>query len=478
MTDGQSARSAVSETSLHDLYENAPVGQVSVDSRDCVVKINQTLLRLIGATGSDLVGVPFRDLLTPGSAMFYDTRFQPVLRLGGEVNEVSLTMRVTGGEPLPVLVNARSVAGEGGEVTLVRLAIFDSTSRQGYEREMLLARRAAESSEARVRVLQDASIAFAASKTEEGLAVTLMESARLAVSAGSAAVLLCDENKNLRPVAGSHPLAMALADLPGSPVARAIAELEPASLENARNAGASLADVAAAVLAARFEAVTVVPLVGESETIGVLVTLFGRARTIVPELIGLEQALARQAVEALTRIRLQAELTRLALHDGLTGLANRTLLMHRLGEFLAAAQASGQPLALVFLDLDGFKLVNDELGHYAGDEVLRQVATRLVAIVRPQDVVARLGGDEFVVVCCGVDLAAARSVADRLVTAVAEPMPELPDRFRITASAGLAFCAPGDREVPATVQSVLAAADGAMYRSKQARRGSITEVMP
>ena len=470
------------EPSLEDLYENAPVGQVSVDPRDVIVKVNGALLRMLGAAESDLVGTVFRDLLTPGSVLFYDTRFQPVLSLGGVVNEVSLSMRLSGGKTLPVLVNALSVVGEDGAVRVVRMAIFDSTSRQGYERELLLARRAAESSEARVRVLQDASIAFTACSDEEELARSLMESARLAVSASAAAVLLCDDEKKLQPVAGSHPLALTLSRLSQSPVTRSISDLAPVALANAREPGEHGTDTAEALLEARFEAVSVVPLVGDSETVGVLVMFFGRQRTIEPELIGLEEALARQAVQVLTRIRLQAELRRLALHDGLTGLANRVLLVNHLDDVIDHSRRAGTSMAVVFLDLDGFKRVNDELGHPAGDGVLRVVADRLGSAVRESDLVARFGGDEFVVVCSDVDEVSAHDVARGLVAAVAEPMTDLPAAFPITASAGLAIFVPADpvgeqhSGEQASATSILALADAAMYASKEAVRGGITIV--
>ena len=480
MTPGDAAASHPHpwEPSLHDLYENAPVGQVSVDSRDVIVKVNATLLGWLGATERDLLGTVFRGHLTAGSVLFYDTRFQPVLSLGGSVSEVSLTMRSPGGAELPVLVNARSVEGAPGEVRVVRLAIFDSTSRHGYERELLLARRAAETSEARVRVLQDASMAFGACTNETDLAVTLMESARRAVSGAAAGVLLCDDNKVLQPVDGSHPLAMELSGLVGSPVARAIEQLAPASLGNARDAGIGGADTATVLLAARFEAVTAVPLVSESETVGVLVTFFGRARSVGPDLIGLEQALASQAVQVLARIRLQAQLTRMALHDGLTGLANRTNLLHNLDAAIADAKQNGSPVAVMFLDLDGFKTVNDKLGHNEGDSVLRHAAARLTAAARPDDLVARFGGDEFVIVFRDTDEAGARALAADLVAAIAEPIADLPEAFTITASAGLVSYVPTDLVLgeQTTANSLLALADSAMYRSKQTRRGSITVV--
>src|SRR5204862_3852504 len=96
------------------------------------------------------------------------------------------------------------------------------------------------------------------------------------------------------------------------------------------------------------------------------------------------------------RLRLEEQLTRQAFHDGLTGLANRALFRDRLDQALARSARSLDPLAVLLVDLDGFKQVNDSLGHDAGDELLKQLAARFAAILRPSDTLARLGGDEFV----------------------------------------------------------------------------------
>lgn len=111
-----------------------------------------------------------------------------------------------------------------------------------------------------------------------------------------------------------------------------------------------------------------------------------------------------------------------AVRDPLTGLANRVLLEERMRAALARDARSGSTTGVLFLDLDGFKAVNDEHGHAAGDDVLVEVAGRLAEAVRPSDTVARLGGDEFVVLVEGVSLGELPLLADRLRTAVARPL--------------------------------------------------------
>jgi diguanylate cyclase (GGDEF)-like protein len=174
--------------------------------------------------------------------------------------------------------------------------------------------------------------------------------------------------------------------------------------------------------------------------------------------------LRRTIAQAIQRKRGESELESRARHDPLTGLANRATLADRVAQAIARlARLPGRELALLYIDLDGFKCVNDSLGHAAGDAVLREVARRLASAVRPSDAVARYGGDEFVVLCDAIgSRAVAQSIVQRIEALLGRPMMIGDMNLRIGASVGVAFSqADGD------VDALLAEADRAMYVAKR-----------
>lgn len=165
--------------------------------------------------------------------------------------------------------------------------------------------------------------------------------------------------------------------------------------------------------------------------------------------------------------RMRQELEVRATFDPLTSCYNRSSVMASLERALAGGSRPGLGAAVIFVDLDGFKGINDTLGHAAGDELLTTVASRLRAGVRGDDVVGRFGGDEFLVVCPSVTgPEEAMEIAARLATSVCAPMELGAKTIRPGASTGVAWAPAGD----ATADSLVAAADGAMYRSKGAGR--------
>jgi diguanylate cyclase (GGDEF)-like protein/PAS domain S-box-containing protein len=167
------------------------------------------------------------------------------------------------------------------------------------------------------------------------------------------------------------------------------------------------------------------------------------------------------------RMELKHRMEYMALHDGLTGLANRSLAMDRLQQSCDHAARHGHMVAVLFIDLDGFKAINDRFGHESGDELLRAIAARLKCAVRASDCAARLGGDEFTLIVSDLETeAAADEVRERIVERIQEPL--LLDTARIVPGASIGISIyPRDGTTP---QGLLKAADLAMYLDKRARR--------
>ncbi|HZN16132.1 MAG TPA: EAL domain-containing protein [Acidimicrobiales bacterium] len=165
----------------------------------------------------------------------------------------------------------------------------------------------------------------------------------------------------------------------------------------------------------------------------------------------------RKAMEAALRHR--------ALHDSLTNLPNRALLQDRLAQALARSKRQDGMVGVIFLDLDRFKVVNDAMGHSAGDVLLNQVAQRLTAVIRPEDTLARFGGDEFVVLC-EASADEVRAVAARVSASFVAPFDLEHREVHVTASLGIVLGRYGD-----DADELLQDADVAMYRAKELGRG-------
>jgi len=186
----------------------------------------------------------------------------------------------------------------------------------------------------------------------------------------------------------------------------------------------------------------------------------------------IRNALARRGLVAENK-NLVERLQRLnayqALYDPLTGLPNRALLDDRLSQAIASSRRTGTSLAVLFVDLDGFKVVNDLFGHHVGDQLLREMADRLAEARRSSDTVARFGGDEFVVVCPDVRTsAAACRIAEHLLAELSRPAMVDGVEHRLTASVGIAVTSRG--AMSQSAEMLLRNADTAMYRAKEEGR--------
>ena len=452
---------------FEDLYRQAPCGLVVSTAGGIVAEANDTILAWLGTARDSFVGSKFIDHLDAGSRLFYETRHAPVLALQGEVREVSLTMVRSDSTPMAVLLNS-TVRGDANQV---HTAIFDASERVEYEQQLLAARRLAESSEIRVRVLQASSSAFVSSTTEEQICGALLAAASEAFSATAMGVFLLDEDGEYILAAGAYPLDGLLPR--SAPRASDAALLEEKTITvSVRDEDTRYVALVAGLRQRRLDSVSIIPLLRAGAPIGVLACFFAREQDFDNEFADLQAALSRQAAQAIVRVRMQRELERLALHDQLTGLANRKLLLETVAAAIERAMLTSRPLSVVFLDLDGFKGINDRLGHAAGDSVLEQVAARVRSSVRFEDALGRYGGDEFVAVCEDADRDAAASIADRIREAVAAPLDGIPAGYLVTASVGVAVYTPVDGVEP-TNDELLNLADSAMYLAKSAGKDRV-----
>lgn len=217
----------------------------------------------------------------------------------------------------------------------------------------------------------------------------------------------------------------------------------------------------------------VVPIGGLGEPCVVMLVFRGNRLAVLQD----DDARSLERVRSFSQVVMQRTLAEEALshqstHDPLTGLANRTLLFEGLDHALARARRNFSMLAVLFIDVDRFKLVNDSLGHAAGDLVLRELAQRLSTAVRPFDTLARFGGDEFVVICEGLDHpAGAAAIAERISEVLQIPMDLAGRDYFLNVSIGIALDVGGS----ATTESLVRDADVAMYRAKN-RGGNCHEV--
>ncbi len=230
------------------------------------------------------------------------------------------------------------------------------------------------------------------------------------------------------------------------------------------------------------ESAVCVPLMHRGQVLGVI-NLIGAAGHVYSEYdLRAVSLFAEHAAIAVANARLyeaertlSAQLSHQVVHDPLTGAANRVLISDRLAHALARVRRHESRVAVLFIDIDNFKLVNDELGHEAGDFVLTAIAQRLTECVRPSDTVGRFGGDEFLVIC--EDLShdgEGVEIAQRIIAGFDRPFATPDGERTLSASIGVAPC---NHSGPASVSTLIRAADQAMYRAKMEGKARIRSAL-
>lgn len=432
-----------------------PCGLLEADSNGTIVDANPTVLEWIGADRDEVIGQPLESVLAIRMHLVKD---------GGIPADA--TLRLRSGATLPVVVGLLPTTDPSDPD---RIVVFDLSPDSTFGVAFRGGRSRTERGLKRLQILLSAAVGFAEVRTVEQAAELLVDVAKRSFAASSVSVHLRD-GSHVERVAGENPLAAHWP--PGyKPTGATTLEWNQVLVvPNADAASEFVPDVPMDEVfrAAGIHAAIASPLRYTGESVGSMICYFDHPRDFDDEAVPLAEALANQAAQAIARVRLEDTLRRAAMHDEVTGLPGRRLVEEEVERSLLSADGR---LCVAFIDLDGFKSVNDRLGHAAGDALLGEVGRRLQSTVREHDLIGRFGGDEFIAVAAVEHEEDAAALAERIRRSVAEPYPGIPSDLSVTASIGVvAATAGGDFAFDQLVR----AADHAMYEAKSAGGDRIT----
>ncbi|MEU4245302.1 SpoIIE family protein phosphatase [Actinoplanes sp. NPDC026619] len=305
-----------------DLYEHAPCGYLTTLPDGTIVKVNQTFLAWTGYTRGELVGHRrFRDLLSSGGQIFHETHYAPLLRMQDEVHELAFDMVCADSSTLPTLINSVLSRGPAKEPRAIRTTVFNATERRSYENELLDARKFAEDSERRVKVLQEIVADLAAAPTEAEVAEAVVRAPESAFGAASSSIYLVDQERDLVvAVSSTDPTTGDWEDMPRSSpraVARVAERGDLHVVGSLTEAKRHFPDLVDNMRRSGRNTVVLLPLTtgptdehAGAETLGVLAFSFTGERKLSDGELRVVRLLGQQAGQALDRARLYDDLRR------------------------------------------------------------------------------------------------------------------------------------------------------------------------
>lgn len=454
------------------LIEHSPVALLAVTLNGEVLAHNERMRSWMGGPdgANSLRGRNLVEWLTPASRLLYESQVMPRLLDFGRVQDVILEVCNDSGNRLPLLASANLSSAPDG-TQLIYIAVIDASARISFERELVEARRAADEAHERLTLLQDATSRLALAQGIDDLGAILVE------MAGRASLTDWTSVRIVSPTSGLHEsrYGSLAPDIAASLVSHGS---EPIACRNGAEMRARFPELADQLAAQGVEALLIVPIarLGAEDvaTFGEIICAFRRPTPFNDDELETLHALAAQAERVIEHLHLQQQTRHQALHDVLTELPNRRLFAENLAQQLSEAARTGESCTVFFIDLDGFKAINDALGHAAGDAALRVIAGRLRGLCRAEDIVSRFGGDEFVIALKGVDEAAAQEFATRAQSAIRQPLGDVAAGAHLSSSIGVMTWLPRGGERPPTAEEFIAAADSAMYATKRRGKNAVT----
>ena len=443
----------------HDLHVSVPAppvcGLIEVSSDGVISHVSDSLLSLLGQAAGDVVGSPLATLL--------ETR----LRLtGSSTVPADAVLRTRSGTTHPVVIGALPQNGPTQSI-----AVFEVSPASPFERGFATATARGSRGQERLQILLGASGGFAGAHDELAVTELLADVAKRAYRASHVSVHLRQAGELVR-VAGVNPLAAHWPEGHRPTGDRTLVGGEVIVVRNPEETRYFVpeARIDEVFRAAGIHAAIAAPFSYDGAPIGSFICYFDHPREFDDEAVPLAEALADLAGQAITRIRLERTLRRASMIDATTGLPSRRLFED---EAMEALSTDTPAVCVLFIDLDGFKAVNDQLGHSAGDLLLGQVGQRLRSMVREGDSIGRFGGDEFIAVAAVADESEARALAVRIRVALGRSRAtrmrtaRVPAHLTVSASIGLVV-APAERRAEITLDLLVRAADHAMYEAKTA----------